>query len=37
VNWYAVEQDICKRPPMESQAISLDNLRRMAEDIAKGA
>jgi sugar phosphate isomerase/epimerase len=36
VKWYAVEQDICKRSPLESLAISLDNLRRMAEEIARG-
>jgi sugar phosphate isomerase/epimerase len=33
INWYAVEQDVCKRPPLESLAISLDNLRRMAQQL----
>lgn len=33
INWYAVEQDVCKRPPLESLAISLDNLRRMVQQL----
>lgn len=28
-NWLIVEQDYCKRPPLESAKISLDNLKRM--------
>lgn len=33
VNWYAVEQDVCRRSPMDSLQISLDNLHRMADRI----
>ncbi|HNQ34445.1 MAG TPA: sugar phosphate isomerase/epimerase [bacterium] len=29
VRWYAVEQDTCPRPPLESARISLENLKRM--------
>jgi sugar phosphate isomerase/epimerase len=29
--WYIVEQDVCKRPPLESVAISLRNLRAMGK------
>jgi sugar phosphate isomerase/epimerase len=29
VEWYAVEQDICRRDPFESLKISYDNLRKM--------
>jgi len=27
--WYPVEQDVCRRPPIESLKISFDNLKRM--------
>jgi len=30
---YIVEQDVCSRPPLESIAISLENLRRLAPDL----
>lgn len=33
VNWYAVEQDMCRRSPLESLQISLENLHRMADQI----
>ncbi|PMC37957.1 sugar phosphate isomerase/epimerase [Bacillus sp. UMB0899] len=33
VEWYAVEQDICERPPLESLEISLRNLREMTSKI----
>lgn len=29
--WYIVEQDICKRPPLESVKISINNLRQMGK------
>ena len=29
VEWYAIEQDVCRRDPFESLAISYDNLRAM--------
>ena len=29
VEWYAIEQDVCRRDPFESLKISLDNLREM--------
>jgi sugar phosphate isomerase/epimerase len=29
--WYIVEQDVCPRPPLESVAISLGNLRKMGK------
>ena len=29
--WYIVEQDTCKRPPLESVRISLENLRKMGK------
>jgi sugar phosphate isomerase/epimerase len=29
VEWYAIEQDICRRDPFESLKISYDNLRQM--------
>ena len=29
--WYLVEQDTCKRPPIEAVAVSLDNLRAMGK------
>ncbi|MGE5557339.1 MAG: sugar phosphate isomerase/epimerase family protein [Bacillota bacterium] len=32
VEWYLVEQDECRRDPMESLAISLRNLKRMCAD-----
>lgn len=28
-SWYIVEQDVCRRPPLESVEISLNNLRKM--------
>ena len=27
VDWYIIEQDVCRRPPMESVAISISNMR----------
>jgi sugar phosphate isomerase/epimerase len=29
--WYIVEQDVCQRPPLDSVAISLRNLRTMGK------
>jgi sugar phosphate isomerase/epimerase len=29
VEWYAIEQDICRRDPFESLKISYDNLKAM--------
>lgn len=29
--WYIVEQDVCKRPPLESIKISINNLRQMGK------
>ena len=29
VEWYIVEQDVCRRPPLESVALSLRNLKKM--------
>jgi sugar phosphate isomerase/epimerase len=31
VEWYIVEQDSCKRPPMESVTISFNNLKKMGK------
>ncbi|HZH60982.1 MAG TPA: sugar phosphate isomerase/epimerase, partial [Metabacillus sp.] len=33
IEWYAVEQDICERPPLESLEMSLRYLRKIAEKI----
>lgn len=33
VEWYAVEQDVCERPPLESLEISLRNLQAFAREI----
>lgn len=33
VEWYAVEQDVCERPPLDCLATSLQNLKRLAQDI----
>ncbi len=33
VEWYAVEQDVCERPPLESLEISLKNLREFTRNI----
>lgn len=33
VEWYAVEQDVCRRDPFESLAISLRNLRRFFSEV----
>jgi sugar phosphate isomerase/epimerase len=33
IEWYAVEQDICERPPLESLEISLRNLQEFAKTI----
>ncbi|MCV9888565.1 sugar phosphate isomerase/epimerase family protein [Metabacillus halosaccharovorans] len=33
IEWYAVEQDICERPPLESLEISLRNLQEFARKI----
>lgn len=33
VEWYAVEQDVCERPPLESLAMSLKNLKQLATKI----
>lgn len=35
VQWYAVEQDICRRSPMDCLQTSLDNLIRMAEQLER--
>lgn len=34
IEWYAVEQDICERPPLESLEISLKNLQKFAKEIS---
>lgn len=34
VEWYAVEQDVCPGKPMDSLAISLENLNKLAERLA---
>lgn len=33
IHWYAVEQDVCKRPPMDCLQTSLDNLNKLADQI----
>lgn len=33
VEWYAVEQDVCERPPLESLEISLKNLKNLAKNM----
>jgi sugar phosphate isomerase/epimerase len=33
IEWYAVEQDVCERPPLESLEISLQNLQEYAKTI----
>lgn len=33
VNWYAVEQDVCKRPPLDCLQTSLENLIKLAEQL----
>ena len=33
IEWYAVEQDICERPPLESLEISLKNLQKFAKAV----
>lgn len=35
VEWYAVEQDVCERAPLESLEISLNNLRELAKKVEK--
>ncbi|MBB6672455.1 sugar phosphate isomerase/epimerase family protein [Cohnella nanjingensis] len=35
VEWYAVEQDYCPGPPLDSLALSFDNLMRMETEIAR--
>jgi sugar phosphate isomerase/epimerase len=35
VEWYAVEQDVCRRPPMDCLQTSLDNLHKLAEQVKK--
>jgi sugar phosphate isomerase/epimerase len=34
VEWYAVEQDVCKRPPMDCLQTSLDNLNKLADQLS---
>lgn len=33
IEWYAVEQDVCERPPLESLQISLNNLKKFAQQL----
>src|SRR5690625_7752154 len=33
IKWYAVEQDICERPPLDCLQTSLNNLKKMVEEI----
>lgn len=33
VEWYAVEQDVCERPPLDCLQTSLDNLQKLAQEI----
>lgn len=35
VEWYAVEQDVCPGKPLDSLAISLENLHKLAEQLTK--
>lgn len=35
VEWYAVEQDVCKRPPLDCLATSLENLNKFAAQLGK--
>lgn len=36
IEWYAVEQDVCQRPPMDCLQTSLDNLIKLSEQLNKG-
>ncbi|WP_409346678.1 sugar phosphate isomerase/epimerase family protein [Paenibacillus sp. MBLB4367] len=35
IEWYCVEQDVCPGNPMDSMQISLDNLNKLADELAK--
>ncbi|MBM7837158.1 sugar phosphate isomerase/epimerase [Alkalihalobacillus xiaoxiensis] len=35
IEWYVVEQDVCKGPPMQSLQLSLTNLQRYADELAQ--